>query len=256
MKIITLNIWGGKAGKEKVLSFFDSHKDVDIFCLQEVWSAPYPELQGMVVAEKLMFQEDVMTQAVQDISELFIDHMPLFRPHFGDHFGLLMFVKNNIEIIEEGEIFVYQEKGFIPEGDVGNHARNLQYVKVLKEGKTYTVFNVHGLWNGQGKGDSEDRIKQSEKIVSFIKSKDSENFVLCGDFNLSLDTKSIEIIEQELNARNLVKEHGITSTRTSYYKKENKFADYMFTGSNIVVKDFKVLPDEVSDHSPLYLEIE
>jgi endonuclease/exonuclease/phosphatase family metal-dependent hydrolase len=256
MKIITLNIWGGNAGKDKVLSFFEAHKDIDIFCLQEVWSAPYPEISESLVAGKILTQEDIMTEALQDISSIFVEHMPLFRPHFGDHFGLLMFVKNNIEILEEGEIFVYQEKGYMPEGDVGNHARNLQYVKVKKDGKSYSVFNVHGLWNGQGKTDTEDRIKQSENIVNFIKQLGTQNFVLCGDFNLSPDTKSIQMIEEGLNARNLVKEFNVTSTRTSYYTKENKFADYIFTGSNIVVKDFKVLPDEVSDHSPLYIEIE
>ena len=55
--------------------------------------------------------------------------------------------------------------------------------------------------------------------------------------------------------RNLIKEYGITSTRTSFYEKENKFADHAFVSSDIEVVDFKVLPDEVSDHAALYLEI-
>ena len=56
--------------------------------------------------------------------------------------------------------------------------------------------------------------------------------------------------------RNLVKEYEITSTRTSFYKKsEDKHADYIFVSNGIEVKDFRVLPEEVSDHSALYLEI-
>jgi len=42
MKIITLNTWGGRAGKELLLSFFEKYRDdADIFCLQEIWSAPH-----------------------------------------------------------------------------------------------------------------------------------------------------------------------------------------------------------------------
>ena len=54
--------------------------------------------------------------------------------------------------------------------------------------------------------------------------------------------------------RNLIAEFGITSTRSSLYTKPLRFADYMFVSNGIEVKDFKVLPDEVSDHLALYLE--
>jgi endonuclease/exonuclease/phosphatase (EEP) superfamily protein YafD len=256
MKIICLNIWGGRAGREKVLEFFATHKDIDVFCLQEVWSAPYPELEGVSVANRITKHELVMSEALHDISNVLVDHTPYFRPHYGDNYGLVMFVKNTLELIEEGEVFVYKEKGYVFEGDPGNHACNLQYVKIQTEGKQYTVLNFHGLWNGQGKGDSPDRIVQSEKIISFLEVTDPKHFVLCGDFNLSPDTESIKMIADGLGAHDLIAEHGVTSTRTSLYTKEPKFADYVFTGSDIIVKDFKVLPDEVSDHAPLYVEVE
>ena len=255
MKIITLNIWGGEAGRGKLLSFFDAYKDVDIFCLQEVWSAPYPELEGVSTANKVTDQSLIMTEGMQDISKVLTDHTPYFRPHYGEHFGIIMFIKNNLDVLEEGDIFVHHEKGYLPEGDQGHHARNLQYVKVWVDGKECMVLNFHGLWNGQGKGDSDARLQQSEKIVSFVKSQDTESFILCGDFNLSPDTQSLKMIE-EISAKNLISEYGITSTRTSLYTKENKFADYVFTGKDILVKDFKVLPDEVSDHAALYIEID
>lgn len=53
---------------------------------------------------------------------------------------------------------------------------------------------------------------------------------------------------------NLVKEYKVTSTRTSYYPKQEKFADYIFTSPDVAVKSFAVLQDEVSDHSPLLVE--
>ncbi len=36
MKLITLNIWGGKLANP-LLDFLDNYKDVDIFCFQEVF---------------------------------------------------------------------------------------------------------------------------------------------------------------------------------------------------------------------------
>ena len=61
---------------------------------------------------------------------------------------------------------------------------------------------------------------------------------------------------EKLGLRNLVKENGVTSTRTSLYSKPEKFADYAFVSPGIEVADFKILPDEMSDHVPMYTEFE
>ncbi|MGL6035657.1 MAG: hypothetical protein ACRC0B_00600 [Legionella sp.] len=37
MKLITLNIWGGYI-RNPLLEFIHEHKDIDIFCLQEVYN--------------------------------------------------------------------------------------------------------------------------------------------------------------------------------------------------------------------------
>lgn len=254
MKIITLNTWGGRAGKEGLLSFFNAHKNsVDIFCLQEIWSAPYEHLEGQNVGGKSFNHEQVMVYGMQEISGLLSDHFTYFRPHHLDNYGLMMLVRKNVDVMEEGEVFVHKHKGYAPEGDVGNHARNIQYVKTTLRNRPVTIINFHGLWNGKGKTDSEDRLNQSKNILDFIKNIQRES-ILCGDFNLLPNTKSIKMLE-DTGLRNLIKESGVTSTRTSYYTKPEKFADYIFVSGGIEIKDFKVLPDEVSDHSPLYIEI-
>jgi len=48
----------------------------------------------------------------------------------------------------------------------------------------------------------------------------------------------------------------VSSTRTSFYTKPEKHADYAFVTKGISVTDFKVLPDEVSDHAPLLIEVQ
>ena len=127
----------------------------------------------------------------------------------------------------------------------------MQWAKVIKDKKPYTICNVHGFHTSQGKDDTPERIEQSRRIKEFLDRTPNPK-ILCGDFNLDINTKSLQMLEGEMT--NLVKKHNITSTRTRFYEKPVKFADYMLVSPDIQVLDFQVLSDEVSDHSPLYLE--
>jgi endonuclease/exonuclease/phosphatase family metal-dependent hydrolase len=254
MKLISLNTWGGRAGKDKLLAFFAANKDVDVFCLQEIWSAPYEHLEGHSAGGLSIDHSNIMTYGLQEIVALLDSHTAYFKPHHLDNYGLLMLVRKDLDVISEGDVFVYKERGHIPEGDVGLHARNVQFATIATKNGNRTILNFHGLWNGGGKGDSEDRLLQSDRIIQFMKTL-SNPYVMCGDFNLLPDTQSLKKLE-DFGLRNLVREYGITSTRTSFYTKPEKFADYALISDEIAAKDFKVLPDEVSDHSPLYFEFE
>jgi len=229
---------------EPLLEFFTKYEDVDVFCLQEVYSdaegkeTPHPTLDMKL---------DLFQQIKKQLSGT---HVGYFRPAFEDYYGLAIFVKKDLEIIEEGDVFVYKNND--PEGR-GRHSRNLQYIRTRINGKPTIIANVHGLWTTDGKNDNEDRIEQSKKIKEFI-GKQSDPVILVGDFNLNPDTESLAIIEKEM--RNLIKDYNVTSTRTSFYTKESKFADYTLVTPGVKVKEFKILPDEVSDHSAMYLEVE
>lgn len=251
MKIISLNTWGGRAAKDNFLNFFKKYKDdVDIFCLQEIHNGTekyFGKLAGGRVLEEIMFEQ------LKDICSVLVNHDYYFRPHLEEGYGLAMFIRKDIAVKSEGEVYVYKHKGYVPEGELGNHARNIQYINIDANGRPLAVINFHGLWNGQGKNDTEDRINQSNNIIKFINSLNGE-VVLCGDFNLLPDTKSIKLFEKS-GLRNLIKEYKINSTRSSFYKKPEKYADYIFLSAGVKEKDFKVLQDEVSDHLPLYLEI-
>ena len=102
-----------------------------------------------------------------------------------------------------------------------------------------------------GKKDSPERIAQSKRIKAFM---DTINIpkIVCGDFNLRPDTTSMQIVDEGMT--NLVKVHKVTSTRTSLYSKEEKFADYILVSPEISVHKFSVLSDVVSDHAPLLLD--
>lgn len=241
MKLISLNIWGGRVYKG-LLNFLKEHSEIDIFCLQEVYS----NAKG-----KELIYTDAILDIYEDIKKALPDYKGYYRPHLKDYYGLALFVKKNIDTIKEGEYYVHKHEGYVPTDHVGFHAKNIQYINVLSNQKNITVLNFHGLWNGKGKTDTEDRLEQSRKIKEFIDSVDGEK-ILCGDFNLRPDTESIKILQKDMV--DLIREYKIESTRTSLYIKPEKFADYIFTSPGIIINKFEVLKDEVSDHSPLFLD--
>src|SRR3989339_399643 len=98
MKIVSLNTWAGKAGKDKLLAFFESHREIDIFCLQEIWSGPIKELKGMTGGNSLEKHSLRMEYGLQEISQVLKDHRAYLRPHLFT-FGLLMLVKKSIEVL-------------------------------------------------------------------------------------------------------------------------------------------------------------
>lgn len=242
MKIISLNTWAGVA-LEPLLAFFKKYQDTDIFCLQEV----YKDAEGKAQPHPIL---DMKLDLYKRIEAILKDtHDGYFRPAYKDYYGQAMFVKKGVPVQEEGDILIYDNPNNLKRGE---HSRNAQYVSTTVNDKPVLVLNVHGLWNGQGKTDTEDRLEQSRKIRAFVDGR-KEQIVMIGDFNLSPTTESIAFLENGM--KNLINEYGVTSTRTSLYAKEEKFADYAFVSSDVQVVDFKVLPDEASDHAALFLEI-
>lgn len=243
MQLITLNIWGGHV-KNELLDFIQSNRDVDFFCLQEV----YHQAKEKVSDENRVVHLDIYNE----IDQCLPNHQGYFRPTVNNIYGICTFVKKSINVISENAIMIHRNEKYIGIGP--SHSRNLQWLHCIVNDKKYCIANVHCLWNGKGKGDSDARIEQSKIISEFMYENKHHNKILCGDFNLRPDTKSLAIIENGL--RNLVIENNVKSTRTKLYPKQEQFADYIFTSDQIIVRKFKVLDDVVSDHAPLILEFD
>jgi endonuclease/exonuclease/phosphatase family metal-dependent hydrolase len=244
MKLISLNIWGGRMG-EPVLEFFKDHADVDIFLLQEVFQN---------ATERTNWNAKCRSNIFQEIADVLPEHRAYFAPSVMNEWGLAAYVKKSIPIEEIGDFFVHNTMDSLVPNDGSSIGRNLQYLSMMLNGAPIVVVNFHGIWTGNGKDDTEDRINQSRNIIDFLKTLHGE-IILCGDFNLNPETKSLNMIAEELGLKNLIKEFSITSTRTSLYTKPGKFADYVLISPKIRVKNFTTLPDEISDHAPLFLEI-
>lgn len=248
---MTLNIWGGHI-EEPLLSFLSRQQDVDIICLQEVYHDAADKFANDDKAAKL--------NILSILKSLLPQHHSIFKPVIGkpsgNAYGICIFLKNNIDIVREGDIFIHYNPNYpahAPSRQGPFHSRNLQWVECCNNNKIFTVMNVHGLWNGQGKSDAPERLIQSQLIRNFM-DKVSTPKILCGDFNLRPETESFKIIKDGMC--NLVETFQIQSTRTVLYSKreEQPFADYVLTCPDVLINSFQVLPDIVSDHAPLVLD--
>ena len=245
---MSLNLWGGRL-PNPLKKFLEQYKnDIDIFCFQEV----YHNAQGKLI-EEWWNDGEIDAQLFENIEKVLINHKGFFYSHFIDFWGLAVFIKKQIDILKEGDFFVHEAPS-MEVAKKGGTSKNVEYVSFKYKGKKINIINFHGLWTGMGKTDSDSRIKQSKNIVEFLKTLSGE-IIFCGDFNLKPDTESLKILE-EFGFRNLIKENKITSTRTSLYTKNERFADYVLVTDGIRVNEFKVLPDEVSDHNPIYLDFD
>lgn len=248
MKLISLNIWGGRLF-EPIMEFFKKYsREIDIFCLQEVVNNP---AKIKSVMQHLTQQGTSRDDIYKDISATLSKFEGYIAPR-QDNEGLAMFIKKNLSIKTINDIFVYRWKNAMINNDGSTYGVNLQYAKIEKGGHNYLISNLHGHWEPGYKDDSPPRLEQSQNTKKFLNSVSGPK-ILCGDFNLASDTQSIKILEDS-GMRNLIKEYGITSTRSHFYTKKVKFADYILVSPEVTVKNFEVLQDVVSDHLPLFLE--
>ncbi len=117
---------------------------------------------------------------------------------------------------------------------------------------------MHGLRDPAGKNDTAEREKQALALAGLIGRiwPGDEGLVVCGDFNLLPDSATFKVLAR-LGLSDLVTGNGLVDTRTSYYPKQGRFADYMLVTPEVKVAQFEVVKaPEVSDHRALLLDLE
>lgn len=243
MKLVDLNIWSGVVFKPLISFIKENKKDTDIFCFQE-----------MTNGDKLTIP---VKEAKKDMLGVLIKLLPeynyFFSPFQGNEVGLATFIKKNLKIEKFEEIWVHRWYNARENNDNRTLGRVIQLLEFSNDDKRYSVINFHGIWNGQGKTDTEDRIKQSLNVKNVLNNAKGEK-ILCGDFNLLPDTESLKILEKGM--RNLIRDYKIQDTRGKLYPKKLRYADYILTSNKLKVLDFKVHNEEISDHLPLELTFE
>lgn len=252
LRLISLNTWGGRALHPLLRFLKAAAEDTDIFCLQEMFCA---EPKGMAERHP---EEFVCADLYQRITAMLRNFQGAFAAF--DHNPYLqsqaMFVRKGIDVKHVADLVVRQPAQPKETGSAVISARKLQHAAIDFGGRTFTIANFHGLWNGDSKTDAPERIAQSQNVHAFLQSVAGPK-ILCGDFNLLPDTQSLRMMEEGMV--NLVRTSGIISTRTPLYRHfhnpaASKFADYILVSPDVAVHKFAVLPYIASDHLPLFLE--
>ncbi len=232
MKLITLNTWAGRE-KEPFDAFLKERMaDTDIFCFQEIFNN-YDGATGEYIKE-----DGGNGNILQEISEILTDFDRYFCPIAEEVFGIAIFLKKGIELVASGEVMLYENPNYDPADPTSDHDRKMQWVHIKHGRKDVMVMNIHGHWDAQGKDDTPYRLEQSNIINDFMAQSGMTPKILVGDFNLNPGTQSIELLKKYLS--NPVSHHD----------------DYIFVSPEILVEKCEVLPDEVSDHSPLLLQFD
>lgn len=254
MKLISLNAWGGKKFKPLMKFIRDNAKDTDIFCFQEVFHTTTKKFE----------QSGYRLNLYNEIASILKDFQGYYAPtqdryifyvgffDFDLSYGLACFIRKHIRVSKHGDFFVFRKRNGIDPKNIPNTLpKNVQYINLQAQDKNITICNLHGIWIPMSKQDSPSRIQQSKKILKFLEQQKEEK-VLCGDFNLDINTKSIKILEEDM--RNLIKDYKIPTTRNKYFPGDEKFADYVFVSDGINIINFQVPNLDVSDHLPIILE--
>lgn len=270
MRILSLNCWGGRPNYLLQREFL-ARANADVYCLQEVYDAP-PELPNSLECMEERHTLSVRPHLFEEIARVLPDHWGRFYPashgylHDGSTavkervgYGIATFVRKRIPLLSERMKFIFGEFRHAGWGKPPL-PRNAHGLRLLcpRTGKTYVVVQTHGLWQPDGKEDTPERKTQAGYLrgllMQMMETRD-DYAIVCGDLNLLPESETFATLG-DFVPRNLITEFNITDTRTSYYKKTPRYADYVLVSQQVEVERFEVpAQPEISDHRPMLLDI-
>ena len=266
MRIVSLNAWGGRLW-DRLMPYL-AEADPDVLCLQEVTHTPASSSDWLIYRDHGI-ELPQRANLFRDVSQILSGHQAFFCPAArgdlwdGDtkvvsEWGLATFVRKSIAVIGQAQDFVH---GAFTADGWGDHprARNAHGVRLHDYAGSFpvTIVHMHGLRDPAGKEDTPSRAAQAERLVRLIGNihRQSERLVVCGDFNVLPASATLQTLRQ-IGLTDLVTARGYDDTRTSFYKKRERFADYMLVSPEVNVRAFHVVTEpEVSDHCALLLDL-
>jgi endonuclease/exonuclease/phosphatase family metal-dependent hydrolase len=242
--------------------------DPDVLCLQEVTHTPAAETPWLIYRDDGIALPQ-RANLFGEVSQVLAGHQAFFCPAArGDLFdgeskvrsewGLATFVRKTYPVIGQIQDFVHRDFAAAGWGD-HPRARNAHGVRLFDHSSSFSVsiVHMHGLRELAGKEDTPSRTAQAEAFAEVINRvrRRGERLVACGDFNVLPRSRTLQML-RHIGLTDLVTTRGHRDTRTSYYKKAERFADYMLVSREVVVRRFDVLTEpEVSDHRALDLDL-
>lgn len=265
IRVVSLNASMFDSNNDQLSRFF-KEIEPDIVCLQEITR------KVDSCAYEQYITKDILDSSLPHLSYSF------YAPNFAlseyrkkNFHGKKEFYHNFGGVIESGNyiksrFFIYEGHSIEIKGHFSyitdwkdpkkqmNLSRMIQLVDIrLSDKIMLSCLNYHGIWS-RYKNDSEATISASKKIINLTMNQTNPT-IICGDFNLFPNTKSITILNNKFN--NLINQLNIKTTRPSSNElnhHERNVVDYIFVSNNISVHNFKVIDSDVSDHFPLVLD--
>jgi len=172
-----------------------------------------------------------------------------------EHKGLVkeryafLYRPEKVSLIEEGEVFPDPLDRFIRE----------PYYATFKAGDfQFTLATIHVLF-GDSKKDRREEIKLLPAVYRFL-SKDHENTIILGDFNMPPEDPSWDALGSDFGLKNVIASpEKTTITDTSLY--DNIWTDSPVVRSGVMRFDETMFGDndekaenEVSDHRPIWAD--
>ena len=240
MKLIQLNMWGGRL-ESQLINFFESEQP-DIVCLQEAISI---EGNSPFFTSVEDIQEAIGAEYVYMSPTISFNYMHR-TAYYGNCIISRYPIKETETIFTGGEYI----ENFDKLGH-GSNIRNLQRATIaLPDGSELQVLNHHGHHIPHHKNGDEETMRQCGIIANQIK-KLNGRVVLAGDFNLNPSSSSLKQINNLLI--NLSVKAKLESTR-NFLTHKTEVCDYIFVSDGINVETFSDIKDIVSDHEALVLK--
>lgn len=259
MKLLSLNIQSAANGKKFYKYIKEKSKTVDVFCFQEVYDSSRSAVVGLGEQTDVYRQLKVLLKGHDGVNFPVSDKLGnYFKLDFPVTLGLVIFYKKGLRVKQSFGKFVAGSLKASVDFRNGKESNAVQVAKIISKNEEFWVLNFHGASRPGDKLDTPKRIEQSEILLDVLK-KLSGPKILCGDFNLMPQTRSIKMLEQS-GLVNLIKTYKIKNTRNSVswkrYNNRQSYADFTFVSKDIKVTNFKVPYNLVSDHLPMVLDFE
>lgn len=241
---------------DKLIPFLKNH-DFDVIHLQEVTGEN-------TICGNLNSKIDCFRELQKILSDYYKGELVINQRYRSDpthsYMGNATFYKKHFNLIEKKEIILHENaKLFLSDAisyeDVGRRALSL---KLTIGDKEISFINAHLAWTPTPKEEAH-QTKQGEIFLKYLQTV-SHPFLLTGDFNLAPEQTTIQKLDKI--ARNLIDENKIINTlnprthRAKMLFPPGVAVDYIFITSDITVKSFTVIEEDLSDHFGLQTTVE
>jgi len=246
MKILQLNVWGGRL-KGAALDFLAKNQ-FDVVCMQEVM-----ESEDQPVFVNHFFDRAEHYQKASELPHAYFS--PNYSVEIANGAGEMKhgnLILSREEMVEKKTEFVNDE--YIEKMIFESLPKNNMNVQIVRLKNGLTVVNHHGVWHNDPMG-NELSVTTMRKVAELVKKVEGP-LVMCGDLNLQAEAPAMRELDF---LRNLTAENGVENTLNDEIRKRGLrvACDHILVNDLVKVKDFRVYEGVMmSDHLGLMAEIE